>query len=155
MSKSKVIIVETANTHPNFDKKEQAPHGKDIRLKVNQEGRIRRYFKEDELYLTENELLRRQRKYALDRQYLFKLQNMCNRVKDLRHAFEEAERLDYLIKIQKEREAKKQSKMMVKMKLREKQNNFTGKKVSHSQPKSTVKEKEQLVTLQSESQKLV
>ena len=79
---------------PTILPREKLSLGADVRIKAEQDARIKRYFKDDEVYLTEKELLRRQRKFALDKQFLFKLKNMCNRVKELRQAFEEAERLE-------------------------------------------------------------
>ena len=67
---------------------------------------------------------------------------MCNKVKELRHAFEDAERLNEIIRVQREREMKKQSKLMAKMRLREKSTSFAGRRTGSLFPKNVTKENE-------------
>ena len=78
-----------------------------------------KFFKEGEDFISDQELLRRQRKYALDKQFLFKLQGMCNRVRELRSVLDEAEKLNANIKERKEKDRIRQLRMLNKKKLRE------------------------------------
>ena len=52
-----------------------------------------RYFKKGEVTMTHDELLKRQRKHAMDQHFLNKLNRMCRRIKELQIAYKEIESL--------------------------------------------------------------
>ena len=56
-------------------------------------NKLSRYFKQGEMSLTNDELLKRQRKHAMDRQFFNNLCQMCTKIKELRYAFLEIEKL--------------------------------------------------------------
>lgn len=56
---SKAKIGQANQNNDKMQKLDNIKLGTDIKFKADQEPRLKRYFKDDELYLTEKELLRR------------------------------------------------------------------------------------------------
>ena len=73
-----------------------------------------KYFRDGESQLILNELIRRQRRFTLNRIFMSTLNNMCKKVKDMQNTITEAEQLHKMHREKRIKDAYKKHKIMLK-----------------------------------------